>query len=437
MRKIGVGLIGFGTVGVGVVKILQKNASLLRQRLGVSVEIKKIADLDIKTSRGVSVEKGVLTTNAGEVIDDPGVDIVVELMGGIEPAGEFIMRALKNGKHVVTANKALLAEQGLEIFAAASKNSVDIAFEASVGGGIPIIRAVQESLSSDRITGIFGILNGTANYILSRMADENGSFKDILKDAQAEGYAETDPTFDVEGIDTQHKLAILIGLAFGKSVNMQKIYTEGITKITPLDVEFVNEMGYKIKLLAVCRGTESEVEARVHPVLIPESHLLSKVSGAFNAIFLQSKDLGPTMFYGKGAGMMPTGSAVVADIMSLARNIVKGSANRVLILPCGKKVLSKIKIKPIKEIQTRYYLRFTAEDKPGVLSRISGILGRNSISIHSVVQKGRQTQKSPVSMLTHEAKELNLQKALRQIDRLSVLRRETMVIRIEDGLQAD
>lgn len=435
-KKICVGLIGFGTVGTGVVKILKKNAALIRQRVGAPVELKLIADLDIKSDRGIPVPKKMLTTSAAALLSDPEIDIVLELIGGIDPARSFILKALAGGKHVVTANKALLSEHGHELFRAAAQANVDIAFEASVGGGIPIIRAVQEGFASDRINGFLGILNGTSNYILSRMTDEGAAFRDVLRDAQKKGYAEADPTLDVEGIDTMHKLCVLLGIAFGRRINPQKIYTEGISKITPLDIEFTRELGYKIKLLAICRGTDREVDARVHPTLIPEHHMLSRVNGTFNAIFLQGEDVGPAMFYGKGAGMMPTGSAVVADIISLARNIVKGVTNRVALFPAHTGSLPEIKIRPFKEIQSRYYLRLSAVDKPGVLSKISGILGRNHISIHSVVQKGRQTRGSsvPIFMLTHEAREADLQKAIAQLARLALLRHETMVIRIEDDI---
>jgi len=438
MKKIVIGLIGFGTVGTGVVKILKKNGSVLRQRLGVPIKLKKIADLDIKTDRGIPVNKEMLTTDVQKILNDPEIDIVIELIGGIEPAKNFIFQAIANRKHVVTANKALLSEYGYEIFNAAAKKGVDVAFEASVAGGVPIIRTLQEGFVSDRILGLFGILNGTSNYILSKMTAENIDFKDVLKDAQTKGYAEVDPTFDVEGIDTANKLSVLISLAFGRKVDMKRIYTEGISQITPLDIEFVRELGYKIKLLAICRGTEKEVDARVHPTLIPEDHLLSQVNDTFNAIFLQGEDVGPTMFYGTGAGMLPTGSAVVADIIGLGRNIVKGVSNRVSLFPEFRRPLKTVKIKPIREIQTRYYLRFAAVDKPGVLSKISGILGRNHISIHSVVQKGRRKRKSsvPIFMLTHEAKESNLQKAMKQMARVSLLRHKTMLIRIEDGILA-
>jgi homoserine dehydrogenase len=438
MQTISVGLIGFGTVGTGVAKIIEKNAELLYQRLGASIELKKIADLDIKRSRGVTLKKDVLTTSADEIVNNPSIDIVVELMGGIEPARRLILKAIENGKHVVTANKALLSAHGWEIFSAARRTGVDVAFEASVGGGIPIIRTMQEGFSSDRISGFLGILNGTSNYILSRMTDEGADFKTVLKDAQAQGYAEADPTFDVEGIDTAHKLYVLLSLAFGGKADPKRIYTEGISRIKPLDIEFARQLGYKIKLLAICRGYGSEVDARVHPSLIPETHMLAQVGGAFNAIFVQGQDVGPTMFYGRGAGMMPTGSAVVADIMSLARNIVKGVSDRVPLLPYGSKVPRAVRIKPMSDVHTRYYLRFSAVDKPGVLSAIAGVLGRNQISIHSVVQKGRDTSNTAVSifMLTHEAKESDLQKAIRQLEKLSMLKGKTMVIRIVEDIPA-
>jgi len=435
MKKINIGIVGLGTVGTGVAKILKKNRAALLQQTGAVLELKTVADLDIKTDRGVTFKKGVLTRDADRLLNDPEIDIVVELVGGIEPARTFVLKALNNGKHVVTANKALLAEHGLEIYRTAAGNSVDVAFEASVAGGIPIIRAMRESFVSDRVLGFSGILNGTSNYILSRMTDSGGEFRAILKDAQKQGYAEADPTFDVEGIDAAHKLAVLAGLAFGRHVTMKQIYTEGISKITPLDIEFARELGYRIKLLAVCRGSEQEIEARVHPALIPETHLLSGVKEAFNAVFVRTRDVGPTMFYGKGAGMMPTGSAVTADIAALARDIVQGAVNRVPPPLYAVKKLPPIKVKPVRDTVIRYYLRLTAADMPGVLSKISGILGRHKISISSVIQKGRRARGGavPIFMLTHEAREADLQKALREIDRLSMMKQKTMVIRIEDG----
>lgn len=440
MKRIVLGLIGFGTIGTGVVKLLQKNAALIHRRLGAQLVLKRIADLDITSARDVAVSPSVLTTDAAHVIDDDDINIVIELMGGIQPAKKYILRALKNGKHVVTANKALLAESGADIFRVAAEQGVDVAFEGSVGGGIPIIRSVREGFSANHLLGIFGILNGTSNYILSRMTEQNEHFEKVLKDAQQQGFAEADPTLDIEGIDTAHKLAVLINLAYGRNINLKNIYTEGISEITPLDIEFARELGYTIKLLAICRGNAEKVDARVHPTLIPERHLLSQVSGTFNAVFLQGDAVGPCMLYGKGAGMMPTASAVVSDIIDLARNIQKGISQRILPAPARAGTVCTIKVRDISNIQTRYYLRFSAVDKPGVLAHIAGILGRNQISIHSVMQRGRRMRGGavPIFMLTHEARESNLQKALREMNRLTILRGKTMCIRIEDGfLQAE
>ena len=435
MKQIKVGLIGLGTVGTGVVKILKKNASLIAQRTGCTIKISKIADLDLRRGKSLRLAKGVLTKDAASVVSDPGIDIVIELIGGLEPARTLVLQAIKNGKHVVTANKALLSEHGPELYAAASKQGVDIAFEASVAGGIPIIRSIREGFASDRIVNFYGILNGTANYILSRMTDEGANFKDVLKDAQQKGYAESDPTFDIEGIDTLHKLCILIELGYGMNVPAKRIYTEGISKITALDVEYARELGFRIKLLAICRSANGHLDVRVHPTLVPEQHMLSQVQGTFNAIFLQTADVGPTMFYGRGAGMLPTGSAVIADIMAVARDITHGGANRVPLPLSGEN--SNLNIQPIKDIQSRYYLRFSADDRPGVLSRIAGILGRNHISISSVIQKGRTTQHGgtvSIFMLTHEALEADMHKAMRQIKRLAIMRSNTMLIRIADDM---
>jgi len=435
MKKINVGLIGLGTVGIGVVKILKKNMSLISQRSGCKITIKKIADLNTRPRRGLKLSPGMLTKDGMSVVNDPGIDIVVELIGGLEPARSLVLQALKNGKHVVTANKALLSEHGPELYAAASKHGVEIAFEASVAGGIPIIRSIREGFASDRIINFYGILNGTANYILSRMTDEGAAFKDVLKEAQQKGYAEADPTFDIEGIDTLHKLCILIGLGYDKNVPAKKIFTEGISKITALDVEYARELGYRIKLLAICRSADGKLDARVHPTLVPEKHMLAQVQRTFNAIFLQTADVGPTMFYGRGAGMLPTGSAVVADIMAVARDAHHGGANRVP-LPLTNAQADKLRLQPVKEIQSRYYLRFSANDRPGVLSRIAGILGRNHISISSVIQKGRTIHGGTVSifMITHEALESDMQKAMSQIKRLAIMRSDTMLIRIADEM---
>src|SRR3989338_4070541 len=325
MQKINIGLIGFGTVGTGVVKVLKENAKTIQERLGAEVVLKRIADKDLTRDRGVEVEKAILTADANEILNDPSINIVIELMGGIEPAKTFILKSLKNKKHVVTANKALLSQHGEEIFKTASANNVDIGFEASVGGGIPIIKALKEGLVANRINSIYGIINGTANYILSKMTNEGGKFEDVLKKAQEKGYAEADPTYDVEGIDTAHKLAILINLAYGTYIKPADIYTEGISKITPLDIKFAREFGYKIKLLAIAKEEDGRIEARVHATMIPAEHLLSTVDGVYNAIYLRGNAVGPVMFYGKGAGMMPTASAVAADVVDICRKIGRAS----------------------------------------------------------------------------------------------------------------
>jgi len=433
MKNICVGLLGLGTVGAGVVKVIDENKSLIEKRLGCPLILKKVCDLDITTDRGVFLDKGILTTRVEDLLNDPEISIIIELIGGIEPAKSIILSAMEKGKHVVTANKALLAHHGAELMESAFRNQVDISFEGSVGGGIPIIRSIKEGLAANRINSILGILNGTANYILTKMTDEGGKFQDILKEAQDRGFAEADPSLDIEGIDTAHKLAILVSLSYGIKVNFASIYTEGISRITPLDIEYTKELGYRIKLLAISKGTDSEIEARVHPTLIPAAHLLSKVDGTFNAIFLTGDAVGSTLFYGRGAGRMPTASAVVGDIIEIARSILKGITQRVPTFSFQRESLQEMKVKDINDISTRYYLRFSAQDQPGVLSKISGILGKYGISISSVIQKGRQIMGAvPIFMLTHEAKEVNVRKALKEIDALPVTAGKPVIIRIEN-----
>lgn len=430
--NINVGLIGLGTVGSGMVKILQANNKLIKERLGALIILKKIADKDIDRPRPLQLDKEILTTNVNEVLDDPEISIVVELIGGYEPAKTFILRAIENGKHVVTANKALLATHGREIFTAAAKRKVDIGFEASVGGGIPIIKAIKEGLVANNIGSIFGIMNGTANYILSRMTNEGISFRKVLKEAQHEGYAEADPTLDVEGVDTAHKLAICISLAYGIQIKLKDIYTEGISKIDPIDLKFADEFGYRIKLLAISRSWEDGVEARVHPTMIPKAHILSNVGGVYNAFQIMGDSVGHILLCGLGAGMMPAGSAVVSDLVDLSRNIVYGSIRRVPLLSYQDHHIKHGHIRPIDELITHYYFRFSAVDRPGVLSKISGILGQNNISISSVIQKGRQIKGLvPIVMMTHEAKEANVRKALAEINKLDVVKGKTVIIRVE------
>ena len=437
MEKIKVGLIGFGTVGSGVVKILQKNSKLIEKRMGAKIVLKRIADIDVKTDRGVKLRPGILSTQADDVIKDPEINIVLELIGGIEPAKTFILKAIQNGKHIITANKALLALHGDEIFRAAQHSGVDVNFEASVGGGIPLIRSIKEGLVANRIHSIFGILNGTSNYILSKMTDEGRSFKEVLREAQEKGYAEADPTYDIEGIDAAHKLAILIRLAFGTSIQFKEIFIGGISEITPLDIQFGREFGYRIKLLAITKTDQGKIEARVHPTLIPEGHLLSTVEGVFNAIYIKGDAIGPTLFYGQGAGQMPTASAVVSDLVELGRNLlVQTRGRRVPLLSYQESAIEKIPLKKMGDVVMRFYMRFSALDRPGVLSRISGILGKNEISISAVIQKGRKINGAvPIVMMTHEAKEENLHRALREIDRLHVILGKTIFIRVENELE--
>jgi homoserine dehydrogenase len=437
MKEIKVGLIGFGTVGSGVVKILQKNSKLIEKRMGARITLKRIADMDIETDRRVRVRSGILTRRTDDVINDPEIRIVMELIGGIEPAKTFILKAIRNRKHVVTANKALLALHGDEIFREADRFGADVNFEASVGGGIPLIRSIKEGLVANRIHSIFGILNGTSNYILTKMTDEGKAFKEVLKEAQQKGYAEADPTYDIEGVDAAHKLAILTRLAFGTPFQFKEIFIGGIKEITPLDIQFGREFGYRIKLLAIAKIDQGRIEARVHPTMIPEGHLLATVDGVFNAVYIKGDATGPTLFYGQGAGQMPTGSAVVSDLVELGRNLlVGGTGRRVPLLSFESATIEKIPLKRVEEVVMPFYMRFSAVDRPGVLSKISGILGKNGISIASVIQKGRQMNGAvPVVMMTHEAKEESVDRALKEINRLGVILGKTMVIRVENELE--
>jgi homoserine dehydrogenase len=437
MEEIKVGLIGFGTVGSGVGRILQKNSRLIEKRMGAKLVLRRIADIDLKSDRGVKLRPGVLTRKAEEVIEDREIDIVIELVGGIEPAKTFILRAIRNKKHIVTANKALLALHGDEIFREAQRFGVDVNFEASVGGGIPLIRSIKEGLVANQIDSIFGILNGTSNYILSKMTDEGRDFKEVLREAQAKGYAEADPTYDIEGIDAAHKLAILIRLAFGTPLRFNEIFIGGISEITPLDIQFSREFGYRIKLLAIAKIDKGKIEARVHPTMIPEGHLLSTVEGVFNAIYIKGDAVGPTLFYGQGAGRMPTGSAVVSDLVELGRNVlIRASGRRVPLLSFQESAIEKIPLKKMDDVVMPFYMRFSALDRPRVLSKISGILGKNDISIASVIQKGRHVNGAvPIVMMTHEGKEKNVHRALKEIDRLGVILGKTMFIRVENRLE--
>jgi homoserine dehydrogenase len=434
-REVRVGLIGFGTIGTGVVKLLRRNHAPIRARLGAALKLVRIADIDLRTDRGVRVDRALLTTHAEEIFDDPHIDVVIELMGGYEPARQFVLRAIAAGKSVVTANKALLAVHGAEIFARAEKAGVDIGYEASVGGGIPIIRTLKEGLGGDRNRAIYGIVNGTSNYILSTMTQQGGDFAAVLKEAQRQGLAEADPTYDVDGIDAAHKLTLLIQLAFGTTARFADIPVEGIRQVSQLDISFAREFGYVIKLLAIAKQDGDAIEARVHPTMVPRQHLLADVSGAYNAIAVRGEALGASMYFGLGAGMMPTATAVVADLMDVARNRLHGSQGRVAPLGYPLQQQRTVPLKPMDALDSEYYLRFMVVDRPGVLAKISGILGTHEISIASVIQKEREHGASvPIVIRTHQARERNLRHALRLIDRLAAVRTKSVLIRIEDSL---
>jgi homoserine dehydrogenase len=433
MDLINVGLIGAGTVGCGVIKILNDNKSVIEERLGARIEIRRIADIDPERKRTIEIPRAILTTNAWEIIEDRSIAIVIELIGGTTVSKDLILGAMKKNKHVVTANKALLALYGREIFETASKQGVEIGFEASVGGGIPIVRAIREGYVANRILSIYGIINGTSNYILSKMSEEKREFSEVLKQAQNEGYAEADPSLDIDGIDAAHKLSILIMLSFGSLIDFGKIYVEGIRSITPLDISFADEFGYKIKLLAIAKGESRSIEARVHPTLVEKGTPIADVSGAFNAIYIIGDAVGPNMLYGMGAGMMPTASAVVSDIVQIARNIMLKNSYTFLTKPFEQNNSILSYLVPISEIITKYYLRFQVEDRPGVLGQIAGSLGRNDISIESVIQKGRHIGGDvPVVIMTHEAKERDLISALEEINKFTVIKAKSVFIRIED-----
>ncbi len=435
MDKINIGLIGLGNIGTGVVKLLQENEGIITERLGAKLALKKIADIDVNTPRAVKVDKNRITTDAREVINDPEISIIIELIGGYEPARTLLLEAISQQKNVVTANKALLAKHGNEIFQAAQKNGVDIGFEASVGGTIPIIKTLKESLVANKINSILGIMNGTANFILTKMTDEGKMFDVVLKEAQKLGFAEADPTFDIEGIDTAHKMAIILSLAYGKKVNLDDIYVEGISRITGEDIAFAKELGYRIKLLAIAMLKKDTVEARIHPTMISSSHLIANVNQNYNAFHIMGDAAGPVFLFGQGAGMLPTASAVFSDIIDLSRNILKGVSGRVPLRSISEAEMKTISLVPMEEIKTRYYFRFSAVDRPGVLSKISGILGENNISIATVIQKARiENSAVPIVMTTYEAKEKNVREALKKIDKLDVVMDKTMLIRIEDEL---
>jgi len=434
---VGVGLVGLGTIGTGVVKVLQRNGAVIAERLGSPLRLVRIADLDLERDRGVDLAGIRFDSDADGLLDDPDVKIVVELIGGYDAARRLILAAIERGKHVVTANKALLAAHGAEIFEAAQARGVDVAFEASVGGGIPILRSLREGLSANQIERIHGIMNGTTNFVLTEMERTGAPFEAALKRAQELGYAEADPSIDVDGIDAAHKLTLLVAMAFGARLTFKDIPTEGIRGLVPLDFEMAEQFGYKIKLLGIAKArADGRIEARVHPTLIPASSLLSHVEGAMNGIAVYGNAVGPTLFYGAGAGELPTASAVVADLMEIARELRRGTAGRVAPLSYLPQALRVRPLVPLGEIRGRAYLRFTALDRPGVLSHIAGALGEQGVGIGSVIQRGRggAEESVPVVMLTHPTQESAVRGALAAIDRLPDVTAPTLFVRIEEDL---
>jgi len=433
---LSIGLLGLGTVGSGVVKLIERNQSRIRKRLGRGLHVTAAAVRYAGRRRDVPVERIRITTDPRRIVTDPAIDIVVELMGGLEPARKLVLAAIGAGKSVVTANKALLAVHGPKIFSAAEAAGVRLGFEGSVGGGVPIIRVLREALAGDRNRAIYGIVNGTCNSILTAMTERGTEFQEALAEAQAAGLAEADPSLDIDGHDAAQKLSLLVALAFGARCPVASVYTEGIRRVGQIDVGFARELGYVIKLLAIAKDDGDGIEARVHPTMIPRASLLADVRGAFNAVHVQGDALGPTMYVGQGAGQLPTATSVLADILEVAEGHVEGAARPSPPLGMPWKELRRSRIRPIGRLESEYYLRFLVLDRPGVLGRIAGILGRNQISIASVIQKERKSGTSvPIIIRTHEALEQNLVRALAEIGKLRrVISGKPVFVRIEERL---
>ena len=430
MKKVKIALLGLGNVGRGVWNILQMNGEEIMKRSGCQVEVAKILVRDPSKARAVKVPEELITTDFDEILNDDSIKIIVEVMGGIEPAKEFILKSLSKKKHIVTANKMLLATYGDELFKKADEEEVMLNYEASVAGGIPIIQAINESLTANKIEKLYGIINGTTNFILSKMELEGSDFGDVLKEAQEKGYAEADPTSDIEGFDAQYKLVILSSLAFGTKVKIDDVYREGITKITSKDIRYAKDFGLVIKLLAIAKEIDGKLQLRVHPTMIPETHPLANVHDSFNAVFIKGNAVDDLMFYGRGAGDLPTGSAVVADIVSILRSNVD-TENR---LPVEKNNLWHKEIGEINDITSRYYIRTTVTDRPGVLGEITAIFGRHGVSLRSVIQRGRIKNEEEVGLVlvTHYTKEEQLQGAINEVKDMESVKEINNMIRIED-----
>ena len=433
MEPVNIGLLGLGTVGGGTVNVLVRNAEVIARRAGRGIRILHAAARDYTPGSLPGLEQVEITEDAFQVVDNPQVEIVIELIGGYSPARELVLRAIANGKHVVTANKALIALHGNEIFSAAQERGVTVAFEAAVAGGIPLIKAMREGLSANRIQWLAGIINGTGNFILSEMRDKGRDFDEVLAEAQALGYAEADPTFDVEGIDAAHKLTILGSIAFGIPLQFDKTYTEGISRIEPQDVAYASDFGYRIKHLGIARQTERGVEMRVHPTLIPQRRLIANVDGVMNAVLVKGDAVGPTLYYGAGAGAEPTASAVVADVVDVVRALTTDPENRVPHLAFQPHELTDLPILPMEEVETAYYLRLRVLDKPGVMARIAGILGDAGISIEAIKQKEPLEGSSdvPLVLLTHRVLERQMNQAIEEIESLDAVYGNVTRIRVE------
>jgi len=434
MRPINVGLLGIGVVGGGTFRVLARNREEISRRAGCDIVMKMVADKELDKARRLVGKSAAVTADANEVINHPDIDIVVELIGGTGIAKELILKALANGKHVVTANKALLAQHGNEIFAAAQKKDAMVAFEGAVGGGIPIIKSLREGLTANRIEWIAGIINGTSNFILSEMREKGASFAEVLKEAQARGYAEADPTFDIEGVDAAHKLTIMAAIGFGIPMQFGSAHVEGISRLAQEDIRYAGELGYRIKLLGIAKRKEKGIELRVHPTLVPERRLIANVEGVMNAILVKGDAVGQTMYYGAGAGAEPTASAVVADLVDVARMLTADPEHRVPHLAFQPDQLSNVPILPVGEVETRYYLRMHVQDKPGVLADITRILADQRISIEAMVQKEPREGEEQVDiiMLTHVAVEKNVDGAIAKIEKLPVVVGKVTRIRLEE-----
>lgn len=433
MNPVKVGLLGLGTVGGGTLNVLTRNADEIARRAGRGIQITHAAAKQYDPSNLTGLENVEVTDDAFSVVENPELEIIIELIGGYTPARELVLKAIENGKHVVTANKALIAMHGNEIFDAAQQKGVMVAFEAAVAGGIPIIKAVREGLAANHIEWIAGIINGTGNFILSEMRDKGREFADVLKEAQSLGYAEADPTFDVEGIDAAHKLTILGSIAFGIPLQFEKTYTEGITKIEPQDVEYAEQLGYRIKHLGITRRTEAGIEMRVHPTMIPKRRLIANVDGVMNAVLVKGDAVGPTLYYGAGAGSEPTASAVIADVVDVVRMLTTDPENRVPHLAFQPGELVDLAILPIEEVETAFYLRMQVIDKPGVVAKIASILADSQISIEAIQQKepAEGDDTVPLVMLTQRVIEKQLNKAIAEIEELDSVFGQVMRIRVE------